>query len=82
MDLDTTLESENPDTQKNKLLYLELITLVDNESLQIIDSKVPNDGKRAFELLRQFYLGNDNARMVNAVQELSLLEMKPGESIQ
>ena len=82
LNLEATLESENPDAQKNKLLYLELITLVDNESLQLIASNAPNDGKKAFELLRQFYLGNDNARMVNAVQQLSLLEMKPGETIQ
>ena len=55
---------------------------MDNKSLQLIASNSPNDGKKAFELLRQFYLGNDIARMVNAVQELSLLKMKPGKSIQ
>lgn len=82
IDLGDVIDNENPDPTKNKLLYLELISLVDNESLQMIASNSPNDGKRAYELLCQYHLGDTNARMVNALHQLSLLRFNPGESVQ
>ena len=82
LDLDDIIFTENPDPTKNKLFYLELVTLVDNEALQMIASNAPNDGKRAYELLCQYYLGDNNARMVNALHQLSLLRFNTGENIQ
>ena len=82
LDLDDVINSENPDPIKNKSLYLELITLVDNESLQMIASNAPNDGKKAYELLCQYFLGDTNSRMVNALHQLSLLKLNAGETIQ
>ena len=61
LDLGSVLKSSNPDPVKNKELYLELVNLVDNESLQVISSTAQNDGKLAYEKLRNYYLGDDNA---------------------
>ena len=82
LNLDDIITSPNPDPTRNKLFYLELISLVDNESLQLIASNAHNDGKLAYDLLCKYYLGDQNARMVNALHQLSLLKINPGESVQ
>ena len=82
LDLGSVLKSSNPDPVKNKELYLELVNLVDNESLQVISSTAQNDGKLAYEKLRNYYLGDDNAQMVTAMHQVHLLKLNPGESIQ
>ena len=45
LDLLSVLNSTTPDPIKNKKLYLELVNLMDNESLQVISSTAQNDGK-------------------------------------
>ena len=64
------------------MVYLELVTLLDNESLQLIaTTDTKNDGKRAFEKLTDYYLGNVNARTVKAILELNSLKMNPSENV-
>ena len=82
IDLVSVLTSPNPDPVKNKKLYLELINLVDNQSLQVISSTAKNDGKLAYEKLCNYYLGDNKARMITALRHLSKLRFNHGESIQ
>ena len=79
--LDDVINNPNPCPIKNKRLYLELVTLVDNESLQLIATDTKNDGKRAFEKLSEYHLGNVNSRTVRALLDLNSLKMNQGESV-
>ena len=80
--LDDVINNPNPCPSKNKMVYLELVTLLDNESLQLIaTTDTKNDGKRAFEKLTDYYLGNVNARTVKAILELNSLKMNPSENV-
>ena len=79
--LEDVIDNPTPDPTKNKLLYIELVSLVDNECLQLIASTTKYNGKAAFDKLSEYYLGNVNARTVNALQELNNLKMKPQESV-
>ena len=82
IDLGSVLNNPTPDPIKNKKLYFELVSLVDNESLQVISSTAQNDGKLAYDKLRNYYLGDDNARMVTAMHQLNSLKVNSGETIQ
>ena len=82
IDLGSVLTSPSPDPVKNKKLYLELVNLVDNQSLQVIASTAKNDGKLAYEKLRDYYLGDTKARMITALDQLGKLKFNHGENIQ
>ena len=61
------------DADKNAEVYAELIQFLDDRSLSLIFRDAPDDGKKALEILREYYMGKGKPRILTLWTELSLL---------
>ena len=69
------------DADKNAEVYAELIQFLDDRSLSLIFRDAPDDGKKALEILREYYMGKGKPRILTLWTELSLLTKGSGETV-
>ena len=76
------LTQENPDIEENTQVYDELILCLDHESIKAICHTAVNDGKEAYKILKEKYLGDKNQRVTNAINAISNIVIKPNDCIE
>ena len=80
-DLETFLESDDVDNTKNLCLYHLIAQCLDDSPLHLVITQAKFDGRKAFKLLGEKYLGNFLARKIKALNELGALKQQPNESL-
>lgn len=84
---DTVLKEPNSeaevaaDGKKNADSYAELIQFLDDKSLSLIMRDAPDNGRRALEILRDYYAGKGKPRIINLYTTLTWLQKKRGETV-
>ena len=80
-ELESFLDSDEKDDVKNLYLYHLIVQCLDDDPLQLVACQAKNDGRKAYKLLGEKYLGNFNARKICALNELALLKQGKNETI-
>ena len=80
--LHQVLSQDNPDANENARVFDELILALDAQSIKLVMNVTEEDGKLAYDTLKQKYKGDALQRKTNAINELVNLQMKPGENFQ
>ena len=82
LQLSHVLSQDNPDSDQNIAVYNKLILCLDHKSIKAICNSSVNDGKAAWKILREKYLGDKTQRKTNAVNDLASLLIKPNKNIE
>ena len=69
------------DAKKNADAYAELILLLDDKSLSLVMRDAPNNGRKALEILREYYAGRGKPRIFNLYTTLTSLQKANDESV-
>ncbi len=69
------------DENKNADAYAELILLLDDKSLSLVMRDAPNNGRKALEILREYYAGRGKPRIINLYTTLTSLQKASDESV-
>ena len=72
---------EEPDPVKNLEVYMELVEHIDNNSLRLIQDVAEDNGKLAWKILSETYLGNDADRIFKVLTDFSNLFHKRNEKV-
>ena len=67
--------------QHNHSAYAELAQVLDERSLQLIMTDVPQDGRGALALLRKHYQSTEKPRVLSLYEELTTLRMRDTEDV-
>lgn len=79
---DTILPSdEEPNAAKNEECYAELIQLLDDKSLSLVMRDAADDGRKAFQILRDHYASQGKPRIIALYTELTSLEKGESETV-
>ena len=73
--------STRVDSEKNKLVFAELVQLLDDKSLSLIIRDAKDDGRKAIEILREHYVGCSKPRIISLYTVLTNLHMSDNETI-
>ncbi|GFR82275.1 CCHC-type zinc finger, nucleic acid binding protein a [Elysia marginata] len=73
--------NDDVDSDKNADLYAERIQVLDDRSLSLVMHEAPNDGRKAFKILREHYKPKGKPRIIALYTELTTLNKTQGESI-
>ena len=79
--LDKVLEEDNPCPIQNCQVYADIVDAVDDISLGLILNDAKNDGKKAYNILIDYYLGSHRARKNNTIKDLIRVSLKSNETI-
>ena len=67
------VNNDNVDPEKNANLYhAELIQVLDDRSLSLVMREAPNDGRKAFKILKDHYRPKGKPRIIALYTELTL----------
>ena len=66
------VNNDNVDPEKNADLYAELIQVLDDRSLSLVMREAPNDGRKAFKILKDHYRPKGKPRIIALYTELTL----------
>ena len=81
-ELDDFLDNEeDDDSVKNLCLFVLIIGCLDGDPLHLVSTTAKGNGKLAYKLLEQKYMGTYNARKCRSLNELILLKQLPNEDI-
>ena len=81
-DLEDFLKDDSDiDPVKNLCLFVLIIGCLDGDPLTLVSATAKGDGKRAFELLDEKYLGNFNARKCKHLNEVISLAQQVNEGV-
>ena len=81
-DLEDFLNDESDDDQiKNLCLFVLIIGCLDGDPLHLVSTTAKGDGKSAYKLLNEKYLGNFNARKCKHLNEVSSLQQFSNEGV-
>ncbi|KAI7789379.1 hypothetical protein IRJ41_019901, partial [Triplophysa rosa] len=69
------------DAKKNADAYAELILLLDDKSLSLVMRDAPNNGRKALEILREYYAGRGKPRIISLYTTLTSLQKANDESV-
>ncbi|KAK7503873.1 hypothetical protein BaRGS_00004996 [Batillaria attramentaria] len=69
------------DADKNEEAFAELIQFLDDKSLALVMRDACDDGRRALQILRQYYAGSGTPRVISLYTELTSLVKKSAETI-
>ena len=72
---------EETDTTKNEEAFAELVQCLDDRSLSLIIRDAKDDGKKALEILREYYLGKSKPRIISLYTELTSLKKGTDENV-
>ena len=70
------LEAEEPDSEKNLEIYMQIVEHIDDKSLRLIQDVAEDNGKLAWKILSDTYLGNDEDRVFKVLTDFSNLSHK------
>lgn len=73
--------SDLSDDEKNEEAYAELIQFLDDKSLSLFMREVPDNGRKALEILRTYYAGQGKPRIINLYTELTNVQKGSNESV-
>ena len=80
--LHKTLEEETTgDEEKNALVYASLVQVLDDKSLNLIIRDAADDGRKAFRILEDHYLGKSKPKIIALYCELTSLKKSEDESV-
>jgi len=71
----------NDDAEKNAEVFAELVQFLDDKSLSLVIRDAKNDGRRALEILREYYIGSSKPRVLALYTELTSLKMTSTETV-
>ena len=66
------VNNDNVDPEKNADLYAELIQVLDDRSLSLVMRVAPNNGRKAFKILKDHYRSKGKPRIIALYTELTL----------
>ena len=75
------LKEENPNEDQNADVFMELIDCIDGTSLRLVNNAAAGNGKKAFEILSNHYLGTEEFRVRNVLTEFMSMKHSSKESI-
>ena len=61
--------------------FAELIQFLDERSISLIMRDALNDGRKAFQILKEHYAGSGKPRIISLYTQLTSLKKKPGEQM-
>ncbi|XP_066928169.1 uncharacterized protein [Clytia hemisphaerica] len=64
-----------------ELAFAELIQVLDERSISLIMRDARDDGRKAFQILREHYAGSGKPRIITLYTQLTSLKKKPNETI-
>ena len=82
LQLQAVLSQESPDSESNTRVYDELILCLDHESIKAICNTAQNDGKQAWVILKEKYLGDKSQRKTNAINAITNIQINPNDCIE
>ncbi|CAM1301865.1 Uncharacterised protein r2_g1167 [Pycnogonum litorale] len=71
----------DPDEEKNEEAFAELIQFLDDRSLSLIMRDARDNGRKAFQILRNHYAGKGKPRIISLYTELTSLVKSPNENV-
>ena len=74
-------EEREEDDGKNEEAYAELIQFLDDKSLSLIMREAADDGRKALQMLRDYYAGKGKPRIISLYTELTSLQKSANESV-
>ena len=81
MELASILDEDEPATDKNLQVYMEIVEHIDDKSLKLIEDVAEDNGKLAWKILSETYLGNDEDRIFRVLFDLGNLTLKRDETV-
>ena len=81
MNLASILDEDEPATDKNLEVYMELVEHIDDKSLRLIQDVAEDNGKLAWNILSETYLGNNEDRIFRVLVDLGNLTLKRNETV-
>ena len=69
------------DRKKNEEVYAEIIQFLDDKSLSLIMRDATDNGRKAFQILRDYYAGKGKPRIISLYTELTSLQKSTDESV-
>ena len=73
LNLLSVLDEEIPDFERNQELFAVIVNYIDDTSLKIIQDVAYDDGKKAWTILNNHYLGDTEQRTFKVLREFSYL---------
>ena len=73
--------ADTVDASKNAQIFAYLAQCLDDKSLTLIIRDAEDDGRKAFNILKEHYLGSSKPRILSLYTELTSLKMKSAESV-
>ena len=67
-------EESDDDAEKNAEAYAELIQFLDDRSLSLVMREAADNGRRALQILREYYAGKGKPRIIALYTELTSLQ--------
>ena len=80
-DVITATVTTQPNEEKNKIAFAELLQCLDDKSISLIMREAKDDGRKALVILRKHYLLRGKPRIIALYTELTSLVKKPSETI-
>jgi len=77
----TADEKDAPNAEKLAEAYAELTQFLDDRSLSLVLRDCKDDGRKALETLREYYLGSGKPRVMSLYAELSGMQLREDESV-
>ena len=68
------------DPEKNKTAFAELIQFLDERSLSLVMRDARDDGRKAFQILKDHYAGSGKPRIITLYTQLTSLKKGPSET--
>ena len=75
------VNNDNVNPEKNADLYAEPIQVLDDRSLSLVLREAPNDGRKAFKILKDHYRPKGKLRIIALYTELTSLNKNHNESM-
>ena len=75
------LDEEEPDVATNLQVFMEIVEHIDDKSLKLIQDIAEDNGKLAWKILSETYLGNDEDRIFKVLTDFSNLSHKHSENV-
>ena len=73
-------EDDEVDEEKNETAFAELIQFLDERSLSLVMRDARDDGRKAFQILRDHYAGSGKPRIITLYTQLTSLKKGPSET--
>jgi len=75
------VDNEPPSLEKNAEAFAELIQCLDDRSLSLVIRDAMDDGKKALQILREYYLGKSKPKVIALYTELTTLSKREGKCV-